>query len=196
MMNINGEKAAPLIAEIGNKVNMNYSDLSSGATNSALANVLKSDYGLPCDLLDYEVEENIDKLRTSLLNEFPVILSSRGKDINGNSLHHSFYADSYKRFREVTEYKYVWVYDKTPPDDVIIPQYPTKFEYTYTTPIIDMIGINWGWGPQYNQPDYNGWYSLTGEWITANGNYNYNYGRQIIYFPLSILVMPEENNEI
>lgn len=188
MMNNDGERAAPLIAEIGKRVNMHYTDSSSSAPNISLTNVLKTNYNMPCTLLEYEKEENINKLRISLTNKVPVILSSSGYSDEGKKLNHSFYADSYKRYREVTEYEYVWIYDTPPPDDLIVPQYPKKLEYVYSSPEIDMIGINWGWGPTYNQPYFNGWYSLTGDWLTYKGKWNFYFNRYMIYFPLNVLL--------
>ena len=54
-------------------------------------------------------------------------------------------------------------------------------EYTYSSPIITWIGMNWGWGWPYNNIDE--WYSITSDWIieTENETYNYNINRHMIY---------------
>ena len=160
------ERAAPLIAHIGNLVNMEYTDLGSSSIFTNLRNALIY-YGLSCDYFSYN--NNINKLKNSLLNERPVILGAANDDKIG----HFFYADSYKRSRNVKVFVYKWVYDSTPPTDVLLKYHPAKVSYSYDSPDINMIGINWGWGSTYNQPEYNGWYSLTGDWIIL-GNFHLN----------------------
>lgn len=54
-----------------------------------------------------------------------------------------------------------------------------NIEYVYS-PIIDAIGMNWGWGSKYN--NNTDWYSLTGDWISSEFNkYNWNISREMIY---------------
>lgn len=54
---------------------------------------------------------------------------------------------------------------------------PEKIEYTYSSPTINMIGMNWGWGSYYNDEDE--WFSLTGDWYTPP--YNWNINRHMIH---------------
>ena len=57
--------------------------------------------------------------------------------------------------------------------------------YSYSTPQITAIKINWGWSTQWNEytPFNDGWYTLTGGWTVDDGNdiYDYNHNRTIIY---------------
>lgn len=113
----------------------------------------------------------------------PVLLRANSllsKDAKGKA-GHAFIADRYKRSRMVTRNYYVWVYDTYPPNTPI-PMVKDKIEYTYSSPKISMIGMNWGWGYDYYSPDE--WFSLTGDWICHNPQmsmYNWNINRKMIY---------------
>jgi hypothetical protein len=55
---------------------------------------------------------------------------------------------------------------------------PAGFEevtYTYQSPVVTAIGMNWGWG----DVDETEWFTLTGDW--AKGSSNYNINRYMIY---------------
>lgn len=56
---------------------------------------------------------------------------------------------------------------------------PEKTEYTYSTPTISMIAMNWGWERYTGQQ----WFALTGDWLTEtnDGTYNWNIKREMIY---------------
>lgn len=56
-----------------------------------------------------------------------------------------------------------------------------KIEYTYSTPPIREIGMNWGWGSDHYNP--NEWFALTGNWITRVNNIyrNWNISRRMIH---------------
>lgn len=168
--NITGLAAAPLIADVGRRVNMKYQDGKSGALPKDLVDGVFAPYGISCKYISYDTES----LKNSLLKGVPVLLEARS-----SSSGHAFIADCYKRYRTVVRNTYEWVYDSRPTDQPV-PEVPGKVEYTYYSPIISMIGMNWGWGPSYNNGD---WYSLTGDWINKDDpdQDNWNISRAMIH---------------
>lgn len=175
-----GIYAAPLIADVGRRLGMEYGDSLSGAIFSDLTKKVFEPYGISCTYANY----NTDNLKKSLLDEIPVLLSARSTHTTSTGTEkvgHAFIADRYKRTRTVTKLYYEWVYE---PDstDTPIPMVPDKIEYSYSSPVINMIGINWGWGYSYNKSDE--WFSLTGDWISSSSDmsgYNWNIDRKMIY---------------
>ena len=173
-MATNESSAAPLIADVGRRVNMNYGNNGSGAYTSDLVNGVFAPYGISCTYATY----NTTNLRSSLSAGFPVIVSAYAID-GQETVGHAFIIDRYKRARLFTENVYWWVWDTTPPGVPLLP--PDQLEITDTisisNPEIRMIGMNWGWG---EIPNNNGWYSLTGDWIDIN-SLNWNISRNMIY---------------
>lgn len=168
-----GINAAPFIADIGRRVGVIYGDASSPAYTTDLPNKVFAPYGISCSYTDY----NTELLKNSLINEMPVILDALSNSINGtDTIGHAFIADRYKRNRIVTELYYEWVYD-TYPQNTPLPWIPEKIEYTYSSPTINMIGMNWGWGDYYYDEDE--WFSLTGGWYLYF--YNWNIDRHMIH---------------
>ncbi len=168
--------AAPLIANVGNRLNMVYGDDGSSAFTSDLVDDVFEPYGISCTYTNYDTE----LLRNSLISGMPVLLSAYSID-NASTVGHVFIADRYKRSRVVTKNCYEWVYDEVPPNTPI-PYVPNKIVYTYSSPYINMIGFNWGWGPYYNVPSE--WFSLTGDWVSCRyemSSYNWNINRHMIY---------------
>lgn len=64
---------------------------------------------------------------------------------------------------------------------------PEEYEtYTYSSPQLTSIKINWGWYTQWdeNNPVNDGWYSLTGGWTVIKGDnitFDYNYQKYMTY---------------
>ena len=176
----NGYYAAPLIADVGRRLNMQYGDNGSGALTEDLINKVFVPYGISCLYTSY----NVDLLRKSLLKGMPVILSAKSiktRSSGTGKVGHAFIADRYKRTRMVTKNYYEWVYDSYP-DGKPIPVVPDKVESTYSSPTISMIGFNWGWGSYYNVPTE--WFGLTGDWISSQysmSSYNWNINRNMIF---------------
>ena len=168
-MNMNDIDAAPLVADVGELVGMTYGNDVSIANTFNLVYMF-ANYGISCVYDDY----NASTVSTSLSNGIPVILHANGA---GQSVGHAFITDRYKRVRPVIVESYEWVWDSPPPLNMILPYHPPVVEYTYLSPIIHWIGMNWGWGSNYNNP--NEWYVLTGNWIKEGTNYNTN--RHMIY---------------
>lgn len=75
---------------------------------------------------------------------------------------HYFIIDGYKKERGVTMYHYIYVTNDP------FQSMPDRYEFRYTSPFINQVKMNWGWGDQSGQA-YDGWYHITGNWV-ANGN--------------------------
>ena len=175
-MNSYGSYAAPLIANVGKRLNMDYGDDGSGAYVSDLVDDVFAPYGISCTYTGYDS----GLLKNSLINGMPVLLEACANH-NSNTVGHVFIADRYKRSRIVTTNYYEWVYDSVPLD-TLIPMVPNKIEYTYSSPYINMIGFNWGWGSYFNVPGE--WFSLTGDWVSSRESmpsHNWNIDRRMIY---------------
>lgn len=178
----NGYYAAPLIANVGKRLGMEYGNDASGAKLSDLVSKVFAPYGISSTYTEY----NSELLKNSLLNGMPVLLgalSNYTTNTGTENVGHAFIADRYKRTRIVTKNYYEWVYDSYPPlTPIPAPTVPVIIEYTYSSPTIDMIGINWGWGSYYNVPSE--WFTLTGDWISSRpsmSSYNWNIDRRMIY---------------
>ena len=177
-MNNSGSTAsAPLIANVGKLVGMVYGNDGSDANINDLVEYVFEEYGIFCIYVN-NYNDNIGYLRTSLLNGMPVILSAKSLTAG---YAHTFIADRYKRTRTVTARHYDFVFDFWPPFTPM-PAIEEQVTYTYSSPIISMIGFNWGEIDTY----YNnhGWYSLTGDWIVGSEGgvpCNWNVNRHMIY---------------
>ena len=180
-MQVSGIQAAPFIADVGRRINMKYGNTESLAKVEDLVTKVFSPYGISCTFSNYDANQVIN----SLQNGMPVLLSAFSRypsNAETKKDGHAFITDRYKRSRIVTQNYYVWVYDTYPPNKPI-PMVKDKIEYTYSSPKISMIGMNWGWGYDYYSPDE--WFSLTGDWICHNPQmsmYNWNINRKMIYY--------------
>lgn len=173
----NPSKAAPLIAHAGALVKTNYGITSSSAPLETAPTKLFTKYGISCKYASF----NADTLRSSLLNKMPVILGAQGKPVNaGGIVGHAFVADRYRRTRIVKVSYYDWVYHFPDGQPQIVPYIPPQEVYSYSSPVIDMIGLNWGFGNRSDNPS--AWFSVTGDWISnTNPPINWNINRVMIY---------------
>ena len=193
----NGAYAAPLIAQIGVRVNMLYGDNASNAFTKDLVNNVFLPYGITCQYVAYD--ETL--LFNSLLSGMPVIMRAETVDKKG----HSFIVDGYKRTCTVTEYIYRWIHDEdwdpiigggTVSPNAMIPYVPDMTTYTYSNIQNSYIRMNWGWfytdvdGPWGPEGDFaeNTWFAPTGNWVikAKNENFedvtmNFNVKRYMIY---------------
>jgi hypothetical protein len=167
--NAQAVNAAPLIADVGRRLNMKYEDDGSGAPDINLVNNVFPAYNISCNYSPY----NTTYIKSSLSNGMPVILEAYYNDGTEN-VGHNFITDRYKSVQQIIKNTYFWVWDYIPPLTPL-PVIDDKIEYTYSSPLITMIGMNWGWG--YNSTSE--WYSLTGDWI--KGTHNWNIDRRMIY---------------
>jgi hypothetical protein len=178
LMNSNGVYAAPLIADIGRRLGIKYGDSGSSASATDLVKKVFNSYGISCTYDSYTAQKAIN----SLSDNVPVVLVAWAKDTTNtgsiNNVGHAFIADRYKRTVMVTKNILEWVYDSIPNKPV---PYITRESYTYSSPSISMIGMNWGWGKYYN--DSTEWLSLTGDWVSQRSytKHNWNIDRHIIH---------------
>lgn len=172
------DSVAPLLANIGSLVGMIYGNEGSHPKKEENLINAVSEYGLSCKFDKY----NNEILKEQLIQRKPVYVSANDSYKNTKS-GHAFVIDSYRRSRKVTQNIYIWVWDQTPSTGSILPYHPDKIEYAYQTPVIDMVGINWGDGGSVNGGYHWQWYSLTGSWIwkTSQGDFNYNIQKNMIY---------------
>lgn len=179
-MRYNAGAAAPLIADLGRRMNTIYGNGSSSTKENVLASKELASYGVNATFTDY----NVDLVKQNLLNGLPVLIEaySIDPDQSSKNVGHAFIVDRYKRMRIRREAHYSWVYDESSvigftqcvPDSIVV---------SYLAPEINMIGMNWGWESYYNIDSE--WYALTGDWIKCYGyngdNYNFNIKRKMIY---------------
>lgn len=161
-----GVCVAPLIANVGQRVGMNYGDTVSTASTSNLPANVFVPYGINCQ---YE-SINYDTLFSSLLDSMPVI--ARANTTNGSG--HSFIIDGYRSQRVVTVYIYKWHSFQLPHNGIEPFLKADSIALVYSQPTVS-IRMNWGYGEEYNTP----WYTPTGNWLI--GNLTYNYGRHFIH---------------
>ena len=169
-MTPSGINSGPLIANIGRRLHINYSNQNSYPIYY-VDSVFKP-YGINCRYHTY----NTDSLKTDLLNGMPVCLTAE-TNFQGQIEGHGFIADRYLRKRDVTKRTYYWVYDSVPNNFPVPGNIPNNITYSYSSPYINMIGMNWGWGENFN--DNSEWFTLTGDWIKLY--YNFNINRHMIY---------------
>lgn len=171
-MNSYGDYSGPLIANIGRRLHINYGLSHYGVTGNDMVDSVFKPYGINCIYSEY----NTAYLKTDLLSGMPVGLLAAA-NCQGQTEGHAFIADRYLRKRDVTKKTYYWVYDSTPDNFPVPGNIPNKITYTYSSPYITMIGMNWGWGIWYNVDSE--WFTLTGDWIKDGDNWNID--RHMIY---------------
>jgi len=178
--------AAPLIANVGKLVGMDYGNNESTSDFDDLVSDVFNNYGIACNSVSY----NTALLFSSLQNRMPVIAKAKKKRVLGNA--HAFLIDGYKRTQKVTKFIYEWVPESSGGSPVITPVQPPilvdSISYVYHAPEIKMIKMNWGAGDgtidgNTGNPINETWSSPTGSWlIKVDGeNINYLYHRRIIY---------------
>ena len=164
-----------MIAYLGKNLPIEYGDNGSPGHTSSLVSIFAAN-GIQCTYTTYTSE----RVNTSLLNNFPVIIRAEGRTDPPFSLvsgGHSFIIDGYIRNAQRTTMTYRFVYDEGVGG--LLPNPPEYVVITYGTPSIAYYHMNWGWDNLY---DYT-WYSMTGDWdIELYGlEYSYTYDRYIIH---------------
>jgi len=169
---------AIMIGAVGMAVNMHYWDVGNDYFSWALPGNLKTGVfepsGISCTREGYDE----DIVRTSLLAQMPVIVSGSNLLIPVDGRIHCFVIDGYKRTRKKYTHHFEFVYDEFPSGPV--PNPPEGYDlYTYSTPVLSSIKINWGWWTQWDEqnPVNDGDFALTAGWTVTNSGqtYNYNY---------------------
>lgn len=170
--------AAPLVANVGTLLQINYGNSGSSSNNSYLPGRVFSAYGISCSFGGY----NESTLVSSLESGMPVILGSRyGSD------GHSFIVDGYYRLRNVNVNHYVWVFDEENSSSstrAFRPNIEDRYTYQYCSPRITRVKMNWGWAYGINDTNYNNvWYTLIGDWHVNidSRDYYFNTHRDMVY---------------
>ena len=176
--NLYADKESILIAYVGSWVQMDYGDNGSGADSALLQTSAFPVNGISCERSNYEQ----DTVKNSLDNLLPVIVSAYTQLLFGSG--HCFVIDGYKK--TYTKYTHFHYWEPDNPGSWYNPSlYEPYYTYSYTTPEITAIKINWGWWDQWYPYNLNdGWYTLTGDWCTEDIHGNdtsYNYYRKMIY---------------
>ena len=171
---------AIMISYVGMMVNMHYCDNTFGQYSWALPGNLKSDlfeyYGINCSKGNYD--ENT--VKNSLLNEMPVIVSASDMAVPLDGDIHTFVIDGYRRTRTQYTHHHYYVIDVPPTGPYEMPREYTT--YTYSSPQLTSIKINWGWSSQWTSGTNDGWYALTSGWtVTNGGTYDYDHNLSMIY---------------
>ena len=176
---------ALMLGFVGTVINMHYTNNYSWALPSNIRTDLFSLYDISCSQGSY----NAATIKQNLGNGLPVIVTASDQLVPVNGDIHTFVIDGYKRTRiKYTHYHY-WVPDDDDDENedpwIIksLPNHNPYYTYTYSTPEISMIKINWGWWTQWCSGINDGWYSLTADWtVTNNGNtYSYSHNVNMIY---------------
>ena len=167
---------AVMISYIGAKINMHYHEGYSWALPKNLRTEVFEPYGISCSHGKYDEEI----VKNSLQNQMPIIVTGSDQLIPVNFKIHSFVIDGYRRTRIEHQHWFHYVVDVPPSKPYPMPEeYVT---YTYSSPEVVSIKINWGWSSQWRKGLNDGWYSLTAGWtVTNGGTYDYNHNLQMIY---------------
>lgn len=134
-------------------------------------------YGISCSHGDY----NANAVKNSLYDDMPVIVTASDLIIPVDGEIHCFVIDGYKEtYIKYTTHHYWHPDDPDAPGNPEL-THPSYYTYSYTTPDITAIKINWGWASQWgDDPVNDGWYSMTGDWLVHTGT-TWNQNRQMIY---------------
>ena len=140
-----------LVADAANRLNTIFTD-TTGTTYF-------SDF--PDYFYDYYTNHRVsDTLILNLSNNLPVVMRGACTDSLGHDHGHFFLVDGFIRYRDEIRSTYRKVWDPPRPisldDDIVL--------ISYSTPYIELIKMNWGWGNCLHKDDS---YSLTGTWLAA-----------------------------
>ena len=186
LMTQNGYYAAPLIADVGSLVGMVYGVDESEANTENLVDNVFARYGIACSFDSFET----DSVRKNLLSRVPVIarayrIQHHVFGIPWYEKGHAFIIDGYKKIKYVTKNTYRWIPEDTIDDSAVLLPMEDVITYSYSSPVLSYIKMNWGWGDQYETtPNLDQWFAITGAWVvTVNGNEirDYKYKREMIY---------------
>lgn len=163
-------KAYILVADVGRRVGADYGENGTGANTADLGSVFEA-YGISCSIT---YERNLSIIRNNLLEGIPLIMGAHASPPNGPEVGHTFIIDGYVRYRIKTTdtYRWVWLDGGTGP----LPEVPDVQRVYYSSPIIQMIKMNWGWGTGYNSTSY----AISGDWEPQAGS-NYNHNFKLLY---------------
>lgn len=172
---------ALMIGYVGSLTGMNYHNDYSWTFPALLRTNVFEPMGISCSHGNYDA----DTVKNSLENGLPVIVTASDLLIPLDFEIHCFVIDGYKK--TYTQYIHHHYFVPDDPNTIYPPGVNEAYDtYSYSSPSITAIKINWGWWSQWRpvNPLNDGWYSLTDDWYTIMSNGHeatYNHNRQMIY---------------
>lgn len=170
---------ALMIGHVGDLVSMHYWNLFGNQFSWAWPGNIHNEmsaFGLECIGGDYDP----DIVKSSLLEQMPIIVTATDDEFPAEWHIHTFVIDGYRRTQIKYTHYHHFVLDETPTGPFHLPA--DYITYTYSSPALTSITINWGWWSQWTNNENEGWYSLTGSWIVTNDTtYDYNNRLGMLY---------------
>lgn len=152
--------------DMGLTVTINYWQGGTFAFPSQVSSFF-SNHGYSCSYSSFDA----DIVKSNLLSQKPILMVAFDEwilNLANISEGHYFIIDGYELKRPVTAYYYVFV-----ENGAIRPQYGERVVYEYGAPFVAHVTMNWGWSDQWtDNPQNDGWFTLTGSWATDNGTYD------------------------
>lgn len=150
---------------VGDYENMVYNNDFSFALPNFVQSMFNY-YGYSCSLSTYQdaiIRENLKQRK-------PVIILSTPLEAFRSS--HYFIIDGLREYIDVRYDTYEYVYDNPDVPHHHIQTRIERIEQPNTT-IVRQVKMNWGWKSQWTSGSNDGWYTLTGDWIGQDVNYNH-----------------------
>lgn len=167
---------AILIRQVGIWEDLFYTPIGSGLSVSECANNMMeciNNLGITCSSGVYDE----DVVVNTLCDGMPIIVINKSRESNG----HAFVIDGYRKMRKdvITHYWYVSHLNPLKPQPIYTHE---PYDVIESSTEYYTIRINWGWWTQWDSenPLNDGWYSLTGDWVTGTLTWDSNH-RDIIY---------------
>lgn len=145
-----------LVAQVGVQVGMKYGNNESGAKTKDLVSKVFAMSGIDCKRTSF----NADKLLSSLKDGMPVVASAKPWEDAG----HAFIIDGYKS--NVTKYYCDYQWMKYLGNGEYEPESRYLHEVTYSSPKLQEIYMNWGWGGSYDDIAF----APSGTWSPGGAN--------------------------
>ena len=153
-------QAYKLIADIGMRSNTLYDATGSTSSFTSLIESME-DYQIGGEMEPYQIDTVVNYLH----NDLPVLMRGGHSTSDGG---HFFLIDGYVLFRDKYVDTYL-MYSVDPGDGSFIPC-PTIEQYVYySTPYIQLLKMNWGWGAGVWHSTR---YALSGVWEAGGHSYD------------------------
>ena len=115
-----------------------------------------------------------DTVKRSLLREVPILAAASRYDTSGVEHGHAFVIDGYIRYINRIEDHYWWIVDDAP--GYVTPDPELCIVFTYSTPYIHLIKMNWGWDDSSDSRSF----ALSGTWA-PDENHIYDHDFEMIH---------------
>lgn len=162
-------KAYVLVADVGYRAGAEYDADETTTSLPDLVDVL-SYYGISSRDSVYQK----DTVKQSLLRGVPVLTRAQKHNTPDDEAGHAFVIDGYIRYINRIEDHYWWIVEEVP--GYVTPDPELCIVFTYSTPYIHLIKMNWGWGETYDSASY----SLSGTWAPKEDSI-YDHGFRMIH---------------